>query len=80
MTRASLSEGILPSNAFSCFIWLKIIPHSLPANIDQAELSRLLSEHLADHTDVKYVKVIRDSKGGVCAFVQCEVGFSTVLT
>jgi hypothetical protein len=46
--------------------------------MDQAELSRLLADHLADHTEVKYVKVIRDSKGGACAFVQCEVSFSHV--
>ncbi|KAG6866048.1 hypothetical protein C0991_009145 [Blastosporella zonata] len=45
---------------------------SLPANIDQQELTRLLSDHLSEHTEVKNIKVIRDSKGGVCAFVQCE--------
>ncbi|KAF8221675.1 hypothetical protein L208DRAFT_659669 [Tricholoma matsutake] len=45
---------------------------SLPSAIDQQELSRLLSEHLSEHTEVKNIKVVRDSKGGVCAFVQCE--------
>ncbi|KAG6879860.1 hypothetical protein C0992_010529 [Termitomyces sp. T32_za158] len=45
---------------------------SLPSNIDQQELTRLLSEHLSEHTEVKNIKVVRDSKGGVCAFVQCE--------
>ncbi|KAF9460117.1 hypothetical protein BDZ94DRAFT_947042 [Collybia nuda] len=45
---------------------------SLPSTIDQAELTRLLSEHLSEHTEVKNIKVVRDSKGGVCAFVQCE--------
>ncbi|KAG6911611.1 hypothetical protein DXG01_011914 [Tephrocybe rancida] len=45
---------------------------SLPTNIDQQELTRLLSEHLSEHTEVKNIKVVRDSKGGVCAFVQCE--------
>ncbi|THV07593.1 hypothetical protein K435DRAFT_959667 [Dendrothele bispora CBS 962.96] len=45
---------------------------SLPVNVEPRELSRLLSQHLADYGQVKSVKVIRDSKGGVCAFVQCE--------
>ncbi|KAG5654699.1 hypothetical protein H0H81_007455 [Sphagnurus paluster] len=45
---------------------------SLPANIDQQDLTRMLSEHLSEHTEVKNIKVVRDSKGGVCAFVQCE--------
>ncbi|KAF8078842.1 hypothetical protein FPV67DRAFT_1663522 [Lyophyllum atratum] len=45
---------------------------SLPSNIDQQELTQLLSEHLSEHTEVKNIKVVRDSKGGVCAFVQCE--------
>ena len=47
---------------------------SLPCNVDQAELSRLLSSHLAEHQEVRSVKVVRDSKGGICAFIQCEVG------
>jgi hypothetical protein len=33
----------------------------------------MLTEHLSEHTQIKTVKVVRDSKGGVCAFVQCEV-------
>ncbi|RDB29418.1 hypothetical protein Hypma_015762 [Hypsizygus marmoreus] len=45
---------------------------SLPSTIDQHELTQLLSEHLSEHTEVKNIKVVRDSKGGVCAFVQCE--------
>ncbi|KAG2022988.1 hypothetical protein CC2G_000695 [Coprinopsis cinerea AmutBmut pab1-1] len=45
---------------------------SLPSNIDHIELTRMLTEHLSEHTQVKSIKVIRDSKGGVCAFVQCE--------
>ncbi|KAG6877870.1 hypothetical protein C0993_002871 [Termitomyces sp. T159_Od127] len=35
---------------------------SLPSNIDQQELTRLLSEHLSEHTEVKNIKVVRDSK------------------
>ncbi|KAK0208832.1 hypothetical protein DFS33DRAFT_1380321 [Desarmillaria ectypa] len=45
---------------------------SLPSNIDQPELARSLSLHLSEHAQVKNIKVVRDSKGGVCAFVQCE--------
>lgn len=33
----------------------------------------MLMEHLSEHTQIKNIKVVRDSKGGVCAFVQCEV-------
>ena len=46
---------------------------SLPSNIDQGELTRLLLDHLSEHIQIKNIKVVRDSKGGVCAFVQCEV-------
>ncbi|KAJ3721639.1 hypothetical protein C8R42DRAFT_56235 [Lentinula raphanica] len=45
---------------------------SLPTNIDLKELGGLLSQHLAEFAQIKAVKVIHDSKGGVCAFVQCE--------
>ncbi|KAJ7103313.1 hypothetical protein B0H15DRAFT_206570 [Mycena belliarum] len=45
---------------------------SLPTNIEQSELSRLLSEHLSEHAEVRSIKLVKDSKGGVCAFVQCE--------
>ena len=47
---------------------------SLPSNIEQMDLTRMLMEHLSEHMQIKNVKVVRDSKGGVCAFVQCEVG------
>ncbi|KAJ7246307.1 hypothetical protein B0H12DRAFT_1235586 [Mycena haematopus] len=45
---------------------------SLPTNIEQSELTRLLSDHLSEHAEVKSIKLVKDSKGGVCAFVQCE--------
>ncbi|KAF8807798.1 hypothetical protein BYT27DRAFT_7189890 [Phlegmacium glaucopus] len=45
---------------------------SLPSNIEQMDLTRMLMEHLSEHTQIKNIKVVRDSKGGVCAFVQCE--------
>lgn len=53
---------------------------SLPANIDQAELTRLLTDHFSEYTEIKSIKVIRDSKGGVCAFVQCEGGLPFSVT
>ncbi|KAH7916363.1 hypothetical protein BJ138DRAFT_1108734 [Hygrophoropsis aurantiaca] len=45
---------------------------SLPSNIDHLELTRMLSDHLSGHSEVQTVKVIRDSKGGTCAFIQCQ--------
>ncbi len=46
---------------------------SLPANIDYSELTQRLSEHFSAHPQVKAIKVVRDSRGGVCGFIQCEV-------
>ena len=46
---------------------------SLPSNIEHMDLTRMLMEHLSEHTQIRNIKVVRDSKGGVCAFVQCEV-------
>ncbi|KAA1468029.1 hypothetical protein DENSPDRAFT_907517 [Dentipellis sp. KUC8613] len=45
---------------------------SLPTHVEHGELSQLLSEHLSLYAQIKGIKVIRDSKGGICAFVQCE--------
>ncbi|CAL1694040.1 unnamed protein product [Somion occarium] len=45
---------------------------SLPSNMDHIELGRLLSDHLSGYPQVQTVKVVRDAKGGVCAFIQCE--------
>lgn len=50
---------------------------SLPSNIDHAELTRMLADHLSEHTQINNIKVVRDSKGGVCAFVQCQVCIMT---
>lgn len=46
---------------------------SLPSRVDQLELKRVLTDHLSKFAVVKSIKVVRDSRGGVCAFVQCEV-------
>ncbi|KAG2356265.1 hypothetical protein BDR07DRAFT_1423850 [Suillus spraguei] len=45
---------------------------SLPTNVDHLELARMLSDHLSDHPEVQTIKVVRDSKGGTCAFIQCQ--------
>ncbi|KII94122.1 hypothetical protein PLICRDRAFT_122139 [Plicaturopsis crispa FD-325 SS-3] len=45
---------------------------SLPPGIEQPDLVRMLTEHLSSYTEIKSIKVVRDSKGGVCAFLQCE--------
>lgn len=46
---------------------------SLPPEEDEVEVAKLLSAHLARYATIQNVKVIHDSKGGLCAFVQCEV-------
>ncbi|KAI0034167.1 hypothetical protein K488DRAFT_84256 [Vararia minispora EC-137] len=56
-TPAKSADG--PSNDASIFM-------------DPADLSRRLSDHLSAYIDVKQVKVIRDNRGGVCAFVRCR--------
>ena len=71
---ASIFVGRYSTTHFDESLNAKTTP-SLPTNIDQTELARLLSEHLSEHTEVKNIKVVRDSKGGVCAFVQCEVSY-----
>ncbi|OJA17384.1 RNA binding and recognition [Rhizopogon vesiculosus] len=45
---------------------------SLPTNIEHSELARMLSDHLSDHLEAQTIKVVRDSKGGTCAFIQCQ--------
>ena len=71
--RAFSSEGKLLRRNGARIHSVSRYPYSLPCNIDQQELAHLLSEHLQDHSEIKNVKVVRDSKGGLCAFVQCEV-------
>ncbi|KAI9512564.1 hypothetical protein F5148DRAFT_853195 [Russula earlei] len=45
---------------------------SLPTNVEHEELSARLKDHLSIYVDVNLVRIIRDSRGGVCAFVQCD--------
>ncbi|KAH9081674.1 hypothetical protein EDB83DRAFT_2512528 [Lactarius deliciosus] len=45
---------------------------SLPTTVDHTELSARLREHLSAYVEIKFVRIIRDSRGGVCAFVQCN--------
>ena len=51
---------------------------SLPTTVDHAELSARLKEHLSAYVEVNFVRIIRDSRGGVCAFVQCNVNVLTL--
>ena len=51
---------------------------SLPTTVDHAELSARLREHLSAYVEVNFVRIIRDSRGGVCAFVQCNVNVLTL--
>ena len=71
--RVSLSEGMLCIYlVYFLSVWL-ILSYSLPPDEDEAEVARLLSVHLSRYATIHNVKVIHDNKGGVCAFVQCEV-------
>ncbi|KZS95833.1 hypothetical protein SISNIDRAFT_438390 [Sistotremastrum niveocremeum HHB9708] len=45
---------------------------SLPTHLEEPELKRLLLEHFNRFADVKNIKIIRDQRGGPCAFVQVE--------
>lgn len=46
---------------------------SLPPDIDETELSQQLRDRLAQFARILSIKIIHDAKGGVCAFLQCEV-------
>ncbi|KAH9065766.1 hypothetical protein EDB87DRAFT_1679477 [Lactarius vividus] len=59
-------QGDTISNEPSVFVG------SLPTTVDHTELSARLREHLSAYVEVKFVRIIRDSRGGVCAFVQCN--------
>lgn len=69
-TRASSSEGTCQTPATSV---ADVNFVSLPANIEYADLTNMLAQHLSEHPQVKSIKVVRDSKGGTCAFIQCQV-------
>ncbi|PIL31816.1 hypothetical protein GSI_06520 [Ganoderma sinense ZZ0214-1] len=45
---------------------------SLPASVEHGELAQRLTDHLSSYSQIKAIKVVRDSRGGVCAFVQCQ--------
>lgn len=46
---------------------------SLPGDVDQFELIDALSVRMSQFAVIKNIKIVRDTRGGVCAFVQCEV-------
>jgi hypothetical protein len=68
----SLLEGSHPNTRLYASLLTHSAP-SLPPNADPNELSRRLTDHLAPYIEVKRVKVIKDTRGGACAFVQCKV-------
>ncbi|GJJ09768.1 hypothetical protein Clacol_003992 [Clathrus columnatus] len=45
---------------------------SLPSHLTDPELQGLLTEHLNHHATIKHVKLIRDNRNAVCAFVQVQ--------
>ncbi|KAK2461581.1 hypothetical protein APHAL10511_006044 [Amanita phalloides] len=71
-TAADVAAAFVSSNEEKTPHDASIFVGSLPCNIDQADLGRLLSDHLAEHQEFRSIKVVRDSKGGICAFIQCE--------
>ncbi|CCL98124.1 uncharacterized protein FIBRA_00118 [Fibroporia radiculosa] len=78
LSQSSSGNFIVPhSNSFSSL--QEKMPHdasvfvgSLPIDVEPPELTRLLHDHLSAHTEVRNIKVVRDNRGGTCAFVQCE--------
>jgi hypothetical protein len=80
MNPASLLAG---AHAFPSYPHISTNPStikcrfSLPTTVDHAELSARLREHLSAYVEVNFVRIIRDSRGGVCAFVQCNVNVPT---
>jgi len=71
MTLAFSSEGTLLRHKLALMFIINF--PSLPTNIEHLELTRMLSDHLSGHPEVQTIKVVRDSKGGTCAFIQCQV-------
>ena len=63
----------MPSPIHPCAHHVFVPYASLPANVDQGELTQRLTDHLSGYPQVKTIKVVRDTRGGVCAFVQCDV-------
>ncbi|KAL4067375.1 hypothetical protein V8B97DRAFT_1919100 [Scleroderma yunnanense] len=45
---------------------------SLPSHIEHVELLAMLSEHFSGYSEIQGIKVVRDTKGGTCAFIQCQ--------
>lgn len=48
----------------------------LPSGVDHATLSASLAEHLSQYSEIQGIKVVHDSKGGTCAFIQCQDPFT----
>ncbi|KAI5997997.1 hypothetical protein EDD15DRAFT_282257 [Pisolithus albus] len=48
----------------------------LPSGVDHASLAASLSEHLSQYSGIQGIKIVHDSKGGPCAFIQCQDPFT----
>lgn len=48
----------------------------LPSGVDHAALAASLSEHLSQYSGIQGIKIVHDSKGGPCAFIQCQDPFT----
>ncbi|KAI6047971.1 hypothetical protein EDC04DRAFT_2886763 [Pisolithus marmoratus] len=48
----------------------------LPSGVDHAALATSLSEHLSQYSGIQGIRVVHDSKGGTCAFIQCQDHFT----
>ena len=66
----------VPIMIISCPL-IRFYFQSLPTNVDESELSQSLHQHLSNIAKIHGIKIIHDNKGGVCAFVQCEVSLNS---
>ena len=46
---------------------------SLPSGLEHEELNRRLTQHFSEYEEIVGIKTVSDKKGGVCAFIQCQV-------
>lgn len=53
---------------------------SLPTDMNELEMTQILRDHLAKLAHVQHIKIIHDSKGSMCGFIQCEVSIGRFLS
>lgn len=44
------------------------------------DVARALSHHLAEYSEIVNIKATNDKKGGMCAFIQCQVRLDGIVT